>query len=517
MIELLKPEVPNFTKFCLSRGAHIVDLLIPTEDPLWPGLCNPSILYDNNELKLILRNVNYVMHASYNGDRNWSSWGPLLYTIPDEDGRHLKTRNYLCSVHPIDGITSHELIDTSKNDWEPQWEFVGHEDARLVRWNDTLYMTGVRRDDNTTGVGRMSLCAIEGNVEVSRVKIDDESFNYCEKNWMPILDMPYHYVRSTNPTVVVKVDPLTGKCETVVEKKEANLVDHDLQLRGSSQVLPWKDGKHIALIHTCTLYFNELQKKYARYHFHFIVWDRNWNVEAISPLFNFNDFLIEFSNGMAIVDGKFHIPFALQDNMSFLMTVDESVIEDFIYRKPAEFKDVEHNTINNFFLKDKDLEALNELAHLYLSAHFDAGAYCLFQRAADFCDNIYDRYVATFYMTRALANIGHRDRSEYDLWWKCIDINSMYPEAWAALSMYAFYRGDYNAAYSYALMAYNHRNNATFYYSSASYITNLILTGIYTEHVDKSIKLLEQYKSEFPDFYNDIQKILQSRKIERIL
>jgi len=32
--------------------------------------------------------------------------------------------------------------------------------------------------------------------EISRLRIEAPDVNsYCEKNWMPILDMPYHYIK----------------------------------------------------------------------------------------------------------------------------------------------------------------------------------------------------------------------------------------------------------------------------------------------------------------------------------
>ena len=39
--------------------------------------------------------------------------------------------------------------------------FVGLEDARVVRWNNQLYICGVRRDVYDNGQGRMELCEID--------------------------------------------------------------------------------------------------------------------------------------------------------------------------------------------------------------------------------------------------------------------------------------------------------------------------------------------------------------------
>ena len=99
-------------------------------------------------------------------------------------------------------ITRFNKVDTSLFDtYEPMWDFVGLEDARLFRWNDKLYMSGVRRDTTTNGQGRMELSELEVGVdyvkEISRVRIEapNNPDSYCEKNWMPITDLPNHYVK----------------------------------------------------------------------------------------------------------------------------------------------------------------------------------------------------------------------------------------------------------------------------------------------------------------------------------
>lgn len=45
-----------------------------------------------------------------------------------------------------------------------------------------------------------------GAKETERSRIEPPTKSYCEKNWMPILDMPFHYVKWTSPTEVVKVN-----------------------------------------------------------------------------------------------------------------------------------------------------------------------------------------------------------------------------------------------------------------------------------------------------------------------
>jgi hypothetical protein len=55
-------------------------------------------------------------------------------------------------------------------------------------------------------------------VEVFRKRIPppNDPNSYCEKNWMPVIDQEYTYVKWCNPTEVVQVDPeaITSKTTT---------------------------------------------------------------------------------------------------------------------------------------------------------------------------------------------------------------------------------------------------------------------------------------------------------------
>ena len=135
----------------------------------------------------------------------------------------LTTTNYLSELDKNTLETTKILrIDTSKLDVKPIWEFVGLEDVRLARWNGTLYGSGVRRDTTPHGQGRMELSGIEltetSAIEFSRFRIastgDDSS--YCEKNWMPIQEMPFHFMKWCNPSEIVKVDLENNKTKSTL-------------------------------------------------------------------------------------------------------------------------------------------------------------------------------------------------------------------------------------------------------------------------------------------------------------
>lgn len=321
----------NFAKFVLEHGGNIHPLTIPSEETNGTGLMNPSILVEDGKIRVIIRHVNYTFYHSEE-KLFQHQWGPLTYVHPEND-MHLRTTNYYCELNDNFEIIRWNKIDTSKFDnYEPKWEFVGLEDARIFRWNGKLYTSGVRRDLDTIGTGRMELCEIvvkENSVEeISRFRIPPpkDPNSYCEKNWMPILDKPYHYVKWSNPTEVVKVDPENKTCETISISNQIHL---PRDIRGGSQVISAGDF-YIACTHEVDLFKSEVGRKDAVYRHRFVVWDKNFNIVKYSNDFAFMDGHVEFCIGMDRYKDKVLMTFGFQDNAAYVLVVPEKIIEEFI-------------------------------------------------------------------------------------------------------------------------------------------------------------------------------------------
>ena len=296
---------------------------------------NPSpFVDDDGELLLILRHINYTLYHSENNQRFPSIWGPLSYLHPEKDQR-LVTQNYLCRLDSEYNITDYTLIDTTELDVKPIWTFVGEEDARLVKWNGKYYATGVRRDTTTNGVGRMELSELEIDKkawtakEVSRVRIEApvDKESYCEKNWMPVLDKPFHYIKWTCPTELVKANPVTGESKQIsVNGGVVATVDQ----RGGSQVFQWGDY-YLAITHEVALYKNYLKQKDGQYRHRLCVWDKDFNLIGISPeSWSFLDGKIEFVCGAAIVNENLVIGWGFQDNAAFVLEVPKDLVNSMI-------------------------------------------------------------------------------------------------------------------------------------------------------------------------------------------
>jgi hypothetical protein len=233
-------------------------------------------------------------------------------------------------------MVGHGVVDTSKLDVEPLWEFTGEEDCRLVQWEGKYYNIGVRRDTTAHGEGRMELSELEIDEktweirEVSRLRIPTPGDNtsYCEKNWMPILDKPFHFVKWTSPTEVVRTWPdEPARCEQV--SLTPGLIPPKDQ-RGGSQVVRW-GNVYIAITHEVDLFKNYLDQKDGIYRHRLVVWDEQFNLIGLSPEpFTFLEARVEFVAGAAKYGDDLLISFGLQDNAAFVLRTPKVVVEDLI-------------------------------------------------------------------------------------------------------------------------------------------------------------------------------------------
>ena len=318
-------------KYVITNGGGLHPLVIPASETNGTGLMNPSVYVDNGKVIMNLRHCQYTIYHAEKGIFE-HHYGPLVYLNPENDIT-LTTKNFFCELDEKMNIVKSTKVDTSKLDVKPIWEFIGLEDARVVRWDGKLYLCGVRRDTTTNGVGRMELSEIEVSTdsvkEISRVRIDAPAPNtsYCEKNWMPILDKPYHFIKWTNPTEVVKADPVTGACETVV-LQELN-AGYSGNIRGGSQVISWEDG-YLCLNHITYLFKSELQRKNARYRHVFTKLDKDFKIQKVSKEFSFMEGEIEFACGMAQLNDDLLITFGFQDNASFLLKTPKKIVENLL-------------------------------------------------------------------------------------------------------------------------------------------------------------------------------------------
>ena len=315
--------IQNLAKLVIDNGGKIYPLVFPTDNKT--ALFNPSILVKNNEILISIRHCQYTLY--HTSGKYESRYGPLCYLNPENDIT-LTTTNYLGEWKNGELINPTK-VDTSNFDTKPLWEFVGLEDCRLVDWDNDVYLTGVRRDTETTGIGRMELSKIKDNKEVSRFRIPTP-FNkdsYCEKNWMPILDMPFHYVKWCNPVEIVKAN-INGDTEQVFLGE--NILPIEKDMRGGSQVITIGDHR-MCVIHETDYWRNTQNNKDATYRHRVIVFDKEWNIIHRTEVFDFMTGMIEFCCGIAEHNDKILITFAYSDNAAFLLEVPKDYFLKLVY------------------------------------------------------------------------------------------------------------------------------------------------------------------------------------------
>lgn len=413
----------NFSKYILDNGGIIKKLELPIELSEGMGMCNPSIYIDTDKIICNIRKVNYLFHASESSYFN-NCFGAVNYHHPDNDV-NLRTDNYLCELTNELEIKVGSIKKVQYKDYIPKWSFIGEEDVRIVKWDNNLYLNGCRRDCDDKGTSRMELSLIDNNMnELNRERIPciDNDDTYCEKNWMAINDLPYHFVRFINPLEIVKYNTET-KTTQVVLKKEQNIEDETLFLRGSSQVIG-VDNYYIAMIHETQMLYNRYNERNANYYMRFIVWDKEWNFVKLSKRFWFMNFKVEFSNGLAY-DGKdFIIPFAVYDNAAFIARLNKNNLYKFIgleYDKSIDSKKYNinnNNKLNRYIYNiyspfesyDLGMEYFNKKQYASANAFFQRAAYNTIEDCIKYKDIAYNSY---YMLLECLKRVGGREEKLY--------------------------------------------------------------------------------------------------------
>jgi len=335
----------GLAQWASNRGGSIHPVFLPPEETAETGQMNPSILVHDGRILFNIRQVNYALYHS-EGHKFPHLWGPLQYIHPENDIA-LRTDNYLCDMSETFEIESFSKVNTDKFDtYKPTWNFIGLEDGRLVEWEGRFFLCGVRRDCyDEKGTGRMEMAELEWiddewkEVKRHPIKAPNLDATYCEKNWMPVEDMPWHFVKWTNPTELVKYDIETQKTHTVMldESRRYNL---PRDVRGGSQVIRLDENHRMAITHEVELHKDIHVRKDGLYLHRVIIWDNDWNMVKVSDAFNFLGFNtsvdtgrlhgIEFTTGVAIHNGSILLPFGLADACTFLIKMPLNTFMQFV-------------------------------------------------------------------------------------------------------------------------------------------------------------------------------------------
>jgi hypothetical protein len=145
-------------------------------------------------------------------------------------------------------------------------------------------------------------------------------FTETEKNWMPNDDMPFHFVKWSNPVEVVHADPVEKTCKTVFLGESSP--GYDTDWRGSSQVITIGEYR-AAIIHETHSLENETPQQFLRYRHRVLLWDKDWNLVQVSKTFSFLGVWVEFCCGWAIKGNDVYISCSTQDSAAYVIRIPQ--------------------------------------------------------------------------------------------------------------------------------------------------------------------------------------------------
>ena len=275
---------------------------------------NPSCVFYKDELLMNCRAINYIKDFCSN------QFNPTNYNV-----------NHI--YNDVNCIHSFNLLYT-KNTVQylpiPEGNFLcpynGLEDVRMVVWNDKLYVYGTRWDI-INGKGR--ICIYELNEEfepVHCIVCDANWLMDCEKNWAAIEDKPFTFIYSTNPLIIVEVNPNTGEINVI---KETPYRYNIPSLRGSTPLVKLPQGGYLTITHESPRYQNNIYEMF--YTERFVIYTNDLDIGYVSEPFVFTNDLCEFCCGLQIKNDKVYITYSELDCTANLLEFPIECLNDAIF------------------------------------------------------------------------------------------------------------------------------------------------------------------------------------------
>jgi FkbM family methyltransferase len=282
-------------------------------EPGW-NASNPSIYFDGDRLRCIVRTVNYKM---VNG----------AYTVPPEDRvrdegawngwQIIRTRNFLLDLD-TDLKTTRvvEIVDKTGDD-RTSYPIHGFEDARLFQWNDAWWATATVCDFTEDGRREIALLQIDDDGSVTRAEaLRGPWSEHAQKNWMPLVAgeaAKFIYATSLDGDVgsttifdLVEADDPEARQRYSIHPPVGTAYGHD-RLRGGSQAVR-VDGGWLFAVHDVA--FPGSGRMYLH---RFVLIDDKLELVSMTDPFYFEKLGIEFCAGLALVDGKLVASYSVND------------------------------------------------------------------------------------------------------------------------------------------------------------------------------------------------------------
>ena len=320
----------GFIKYLLDNNAKLAPLEINYDEIETLASMNPSIWIKDGIGYINIRAINYNLFNSRYREYTQNDQ-PIAYIC--KSAQSLKTENYFGTIN-LDTLNINQISKVQMMELHtPCWDFHGLEDARIIYWDENIYLCGVRRDVKETGEGRMELSKIEWidnnwqETERTRIPAAGDDTAYLEKNWMPIIDQPYMWVKWCNPVEICKYN------------KELNQLDINFtgsyyrSYRGDSHVINIDDNYYCFVHDVLNYQLNPETNSRISYYQHYILkLNKDLQPIGIYGPFNYdNRFNIEFGCGLASDDKYCYLTYSENDAAAYIIKFDKYLLVNLNY------------------------------------------------------------------------------------------------------------------------------------------------------------------------------------------
>jgi len=268
---------------------------------------NPSIAADGDGFRLMVRAANYrLVDGSYH------------YL---DDSGSIRTRNHLLRLDANgDFVGGWVLPEIPAGPPVRATAVLGMEDCRIINFDGRWFVSSTVRDRNPTALCEIALAElVDGEVANLRVLPSPRPGRH-EKNWMPFVrDGALHFLYSSNPTMVLRVDVDTGAAEVVQDRQGPAVATG---FRGGSQGLPCGDG-WLFVVHEVGTVRGGEGRAYAHRVVHL---SSALTIESTTPAFAFAGRETEFCAGLARHGDDLLLSVGVDDARAHLFRVPEAAV-----------------------------------------------------------------------------------------------------------------------------------------------------------------------------------------------
>lgn len=313
----------SFVNYVLSKGGKDITLYSSEKTHVET---NPTIIEHDGFLFLNFRCIDYFLYNTYGSNqyniRNMG-WCTLRdsYSCNTFNKFKMFNKDFIFCGEKI--IEIPEVFLQKVNEYA---RFKGLEDVRFIKWNDVVYMVGNRPDIDE--YNRIVLYELNESYDIIKeIVIQEVEKNTIEKNWSPIEEKPFSFIRWTNPVQLIETNEQGAVINVITKNKKE---PYGVDFRGGSETIKINNG-YLSIVHTSNSNLLKNMQYNNQYRHYFVIYDNNFNIIKISKPFIFKTPDVEFCCGMCKIDNDIYITYSIKDSCSFLLKTTIDDVMDYIY------------------------------------------------------------------------------------------------------------------------------------------------------------------------------------------